>query len=105
MHETALTSIQMQFPRPDVITKEFVSTLKEAGVVEAHLFGSMSRNEERPDSDVDLLVTFGHDFRLTEQLGLIVKLSRIVGRDVEVVTKLDPVLAPYIEPTLKPIPL
>lgn len=92
-------------PRRDVITNEFVSMLKQAGVAKAYLFGSLARGEERPDSDIDVLVKFGHPFKLVEQLNLMVKLSQLTGRDVEVVTNLDPVFEPYIRPTLVPIPL
>jgi predicted nucleotidyltransferase len=44
--------------RPDIITDDFQATLRQQGVVKAALFGSILRGEERPDSDVDLLVTF-----------------------------------------------
>lgn len=100
------TSRRVQLPpRPDVITVEFVALLKRAGVDKAFLFGSFSRGEERPDSDIDIFVRFGHDHRLVEQLDLMVKLSRLTGRDVEVLTEIDPIFEPYILPTLVPIPL
>jgi predicted nucleotidyltransferase len=92
-------------PRRDVITNEFVAMLKQAGVVEAYLFGSVARGEDRPESDIDVLVTFDHPFKLVEQLNLMVQLSHLTGRDVEVVTTIDPVFEPYIRPTLVPIPL
>lgn len=94
-----------QTPRPDIITGEFVALLKGAGVVEAFLFGSVSRGEERPDSDIDLFVRFRHNYSLKEQLGLMVELSRLSGREVQVITDLDPIFEPYITPTLVPIPL
>ncbi|HET9661356.1 MAG TPA: nucleotidyltransferase domain-containing protein [Thermomicrobiales bacterium] len=87
------------------MTGEFVAQLKRAGVTEAFLFGSVSRGEERPDSDIDLVVRFGHDYSLKEQLDLMVKLSRLTGREVQVVTDIDPIFEPYITPTLVPIPL
>ena len=95
----------LRIPRPDIITGEFVALLKRAGVTEAFLFGSISRREERPDSDIDILVRFGHEHRLVEQLDLMVKLSRLTGREVEVLTDIDPIFEPYITPTLVPIPL
>ena len=92
-------------PRQDVVTSEFVSVLKHAGVAEAYLFGSLARGEERPDSDIDMFVKFDGPFKLVDQLNLMVKLSRLAGRDVEVVTNIDPVFESYIRPTLVPIPL
>lgn len=44
--------------RPDIITDDFLTIMRAHGVIEAYLFGSVSRGEERPDSDIDLLVTF-----------------------------------------------
>jgi predicted nucleotidyltransferase len=93
------------YPRRDVITSEFVAMLKQAGVTEAYLFGSVARGNDRPDSDFDELVTFGHLFKLVDQLNLMVKLSNLTGRDVEVVTNIDPAFGPYIRPTVVPIPL
>ncbi|MBX3071819.1 MAG: nucleotidyltransferase domain-containing protein [Thermomicrobiales bacterium] len=92
-------------PRPDIVTGEFVSTLRSAGVSEAYLFGSVSRGEEGPESDLDLFVRFDHEFTLAEQLNLMIRLSRLSGREVEVVTSIDPVFEPYILPSLVPIPL
>jgi len=94
-----------QTPRPDIITGEFVALLERAGVAEAFLFGSVSRGEERPDSDIDIFVRFDHDYSLKEQLDLMVKLSRLTGREVGVLTNIDPIFEPYITPTLVPIPL
>lgn len=92
-------------PRRDVITNEFVAMLKEAGVTGTYLFGSVACGDERPDSDIDVLLRFDHPFKLVEQLNLMVKLSRLTGRNVEVVTNFDPLFEPYIGPTLVPIPL
>jgi predicted nucleotidyltransferase len=105
MIESTLTSNSMETPRPDIVTGEFVALLKRAGVTEAFLFGSVSRGEERPDSDIDLFIRFGHDYSLKEHMGLMVKLSRLTGRQVQVVTDIDPIFEPYITPTLVPIPL
>lgn len=35
-------------------------TLRRLGVTSLGLFGSFARNQQRPESDVDLLVTFDH---------------------------------------------
>jgi predicted nucleotidyltransferase len=69
------------------------------------LFGSISRGEERPDSDVDLLVKFGHRVSFGEQLLLAEDLQKLCGRRVDVLTNLHPAFAPYIIPTLVSLPL
>lgn len=79
--------------------------LKNADVVEAYLFGSVLRGEETPASDIDVFVRFGHDHSLVEQLDLMVKLSRLTGREVDLLTDIEPIFESYITPTLVPIPL
>lgn len=56
-------------------------------VVKAWLFGSYSRGEERPDSDIDLLVTYDPNTRVSLMTisRMICSLSKIVGRKVDIV--------------------
>ena len=105
MRQSSGISSSIANPRPDVISDEFVAMLKRAGVVEAFLFGSVLRGEEGPESDIDFFVRFGHDHSLVEQLDLMVKLSRLTGREVDLLTDIHPVFEPHIRPTLVPIPL
>lgn len=91
--------------RPDIITDEFLATLRKFGVVRASLFGSVSRGEERPGSDIDLYVTFGQTASFATRLFLTEELERLCGRPVDVVTNVHPAFAPYITPTLIPLPL
>lgn len=44
----------------EAITKTIAEYFKTQPVLKAWLFGSYSRGDERPDSDVDLLVMFDH---------------------------------------------
>lgn len=105
MRQTNTSSSSIANPRPDIITGEFKAALRRAGVVEAYLFGSILRGDERPDSDIDILVRFEHEFSLIEQLDLMLELSRLAGRDVDLLTEIHPVFEPYIAPTLVPIQL
>ena len=90
---------------PEIITEEFLVTLRAHGAVEAYVFGSMTRGEERPDSDLDLLVTFEPPISLLNQIRLGNTLSEMCGRPVDLLTRIKPVFAPYIEPTLVPLEL
>lgn len=103
----ATTTAKLTLPhiRPDIITDEFLATLRAHRVLKASLFGSVSCGEERPNSDVDLLVTFEHDASFGERLLLAEALQRICGRPVDVLTNVHPAFAPYIMPTLIPLPL
>ena len=58
------------------------------------VFGSCARKEERPDSDVDILVRFGSDFGFGSQVGLGDDLNSYFGRKVDVVSERG--LSPYI---------
>jgi predicted nucleotidyltransferase len=58
-------------------------------VRELSLFGSAARGEMRPDSDVDILVEFLPDatIDLVEYAALMLDLSRLLGRTVDLVSK------------------
>ena len=58
-------------------------------VRELSLFGSAARGEMRPDSDIDLLVEFLPDAEvdLVDYAGLMLELSRLLGRKVDLVSK------------------
>lgn len=66
-------------------------------VEKAWLFGSYSRGEEQPDSDIDLLVVFDKNARvsLLEHAGMIVDLEDRLQRKVDMVT--DGNLLPFAE--------
>lgn len=90
---------------PREITPEFLDALRAHGVVRAYVFGSRTRGEERADSDLDLLVKFDPPVSLLAQFGVANELSALCGCQVDLITNLHPAFAPYIEPTLIPLPL
>ena len=56
------------------------------GVTELGVFGSFARNEQRPDSDVDVLVNLRREtFR--DYMGLLSFLEKLFGRKVDLVMK------------------
>ena len=59
------------------------------------LFGSVLRDDFRPDSDVDVLVEFrpGHPVGLIRLAGMELELSELMGRKVDLRTPAD--LSPY----------
>lgn len=50
-----------------------------------YVYGSFARGDERPDSDLDLAVLLAPGAKLPDKLALISKVSRQVGRDVDIV--------------------
>jgi hypothetical protein len=63
-----------------------VPILREHGVRRAGLFGSRARGEERPDSDLDLLVELESGRSLFDLAGLELDLTERLGVPTHVVT-------------------
>jgi uncharacterized protein len=73
--------------------------LRELGVSRLALFGSFVRGDERPDSDIDLLVDFIDGSKsFTAFMSLAFFLEELLGRRVELVTV--EALSPYIGPRI-----
>ena len=77
------------------MTKMIAEYFKTQPVLKAWLFGSYSRGEERPDSDVDLLVEFDKNARISlmKHARMIVDLERRLSRPVDLVA--DGTLLPF----------
>lgn len=74
----------------DIIADYF----KTKPVLKAWLFGSYSRGEEEPDSDVDILIVLDHSQPVgLEFFGMYEDLKDLLGRNVDLVTERS--LAPF----------
>ena len=64
---------------------------KKWRIKELSVFGSILRDDFRPDSDVDVLVEFlpGVPYSLLDLGGMWMELRQIIGRDVDLKTPLD----------------
>lgn len=103
-----MNEISARTPAEDVlpgIPPQVIAALREFGVAEAWIFGSVAHGTARSDSDLDLLVTFGQPTTLFRQIDLAEHLRAIVGREVHLMTRIAPAFEPYIRPTLIPLPL
>jgi uncharacterized protein len=58
------------------------------------LFGSAVRGEDRPDSDIDLIVEFTGEKSLFDLMRLEADLEQALGREVDLVT--EPSISPYL---------
>jgi uncharacterized protein len=87
--------IALATARRDEIVQRF-------GVRSLALFGSVARDEARPDSDIDFLVEFEGPTTFDRHMGLLVYLEDLLGRRVDVITVagLKPRLRPLIEQDL-----
>ena len=54
------------------------------GATEVRLIGSAARGEARPDSDLDLLVTWSEDTSLLDQAALMLEFEGLLGRKVDI---------------------
>lgn len=69
------------------------------GVQELSLFGSVARGDNRPDSDIDLLVEFEGRPNFDNYMGLKLHLESLFGRGIDLVIRSDlrPALRPLVE--------
>ncbi len=61
--------------------------LTRIGVRSLSLFGSVARGEDRPESDIDLLVEFNRPTSLFELFAIRRRLEDILGRRVDLVPR------------------
>ncbi len=69
------------------VTNTICNYFKSKPVQKAWVFGSFARGEERPDSDVDILVSFDEDANVSLFTigGMYMDLKSLLGRDVDLV--------------------
>lgn len=82
------------------LLRDHLTTLSsEYGVTSLALFGSMSRDEAREDSDIDILVSFDGPATSARYFGVQFYLEDLLGHPVDLVTDkaLRPELRPYVE--------
>ena len=68
------------------LQREIEAVAAAHGARDVRVFGSVARGEERPDSDVDFLVTLEPGRSLLDLARLEIQLEGLLGRPVEVVT-------------------
>ncbi|MGO9005000.1 MAG: nucleotidyltransferase family protein [Beijerinckiaceae bacterium] len=75
------------------------------GASNLRLFGSVLRGEERPDSDVDILIDIEEDRGFDSYLALAEELETLLGRRIDLITErsLSPFFRPFIEAEARPL--
>lgn len=81
------------------MTQAIADYFKDQPVTKAWLFGSYSRGEERPDSDVDIIVTLDKQANvgLFKLSGMLLDLQDLLQKRVDLVT--DKGLLPFARET------
>lgn len=78
----------MPSPEVQAMIPKIQTYLATQPVERAYLFGSCARGEERPDSDVDLLVTLDYTWPIgLKYFGMICDLEDKLGRKVDLVSE------------------
>ena len=87
------------------VKQKTAPVLEKYGVEYAAVFGSLSRGEDRPKSDVDILVRLGRPTGMIGYMQLIEALEKALSKKVDLVTEqsLNKRVRPYVERDLKPI--
>lgn len=67
--------------------REHEEQLRQLGVLSLSLFGSVARNQARPDSDVDVLITFREPITSEAFFGTKFFLEDLLGRRVDLLTE------------------
>ncbi len=75
------------------------------GIKHAAVFGSVSRGDDNPESDVDVMVRLGKPMGLVGFVELVTEMEKVLGRKVDLVTEggVNKFIKPYILPDLKNI--
>jgi len=69
------------------INTSIINYLKPFEPERIGIFGSFARNEDTPDSDIDILVKFKETISLLELAQIHRELSQILGKEVDLVTE------------------
>lgn len=79
----------MQYHGIEIPQNEIVEFCRKWQITEFALFGSILREDFRPDSDIDVLITFAPDapWSLWDIDDLSEELKCLLGREVDVVSK------------------
>jgi predicted nucleotidyltransferase len=67
--------------------KEIYKIAKRYGAYNIRVFGSVIKNNDKPDSDVDFLIDLEKDRSLLDLAGLVYDLQQLLNRNVDVVTE------------------
>lgn len=68
------------------ILRAHAEDLRRRGVAHASVFGSVARGEDRPDSDIDIMVELEPDVGILAFSEIRLHLSDLLGRRVDLVT-------------------
>ena len=84
----------------DILKNQEGLIKQKYGVKRIGIFGSFAREEQRADSDIDVLVDFEEGAKTFDNfMDLVFSLEKLLGKKVDIVTQgsLSPYIRPYVE--------
>ena len=81
------------------IFEKIAQSLKNQGARKIAVFGSYVRGEEKPGSDIDIIVEFSERKSLLELVRIERELSEVLGIKVDLLTEKS--ISPYLIDTIK----
>ncbi len=81
------------------IFNKIAQILKEQGATKVAVFGSYARGEERPESDIDVIVEFSERKSLLELVKIERELCETLGIKVDLLTEKS--ISPYLIDTVR----
>lgn len=87
------------------LDKKLVELAKKYGMIYVGLFGSVARGDFDEKSDIDLLVKFSDKkvLGLFDLVKIEDEMEDSLGREVDLITKLNKYVQPYVEKDLRTI--
>ena len=85
--------------RKEEIFEKIARILKNQGAIKIAVFGSYVRGEERPESDIDIIVEFSERKSLLELVRIERQLSEVLGIKVDLLTEKS--ISPYLIDALR----
>ncbi len=80
--------------KKEYLFKKIISLIKKHGAKKIAVFGSYARGEEKPKSDIDILVEFSERKSLLDIVGIEQELSDALGMKVDLLTEKS--ISPYL---------
>ncbi|KFD42495.1 hypothetical protein HX99_04300 [Peptococcaceae bacterium SCADC1_2_3] len=81
------------------VFEKIVQALKNQGARKIAIFGSYVRGEEKPESDIDVIVEFSGRKSLLELVRIERELSEVLGIKVDLLTEKS--ISPYLIDTIR----
>lgn len=87
------------------IYNDIINFLKKRNASKIAIFGSYVRNDETPDSDIDIIVEFSDRKSLLDFVGMERELSESIGIKVDLLTEesISPILIDRVKEEMKVI--